>query len=616
MTPRALLLFEVFEVPDPKWTKNKTTKPRQQQQINGDQFEDVGGRGPINSSAQDMRVRRIAWGFYTPVTETGDVILRTLSPLEDGGDADAAATDDARLEREQQDCDSGTRLQLFEYQTMTWIDQYQARTQWPAASSRNSNMPGVFLQYQKQRRVKVPSTLYIDIRPIVPPLGAVSSERPATESTSAAQPKTSMGDAGSGGAGQQQRSSLLEGPDNVGSSSRPDAEASISTAPATSQEVSATQEQPISTLDPLIVCKRDSSETCLVPHRVLYRLSTGKRGCSCIAFSPCGLYLAAAVSSDADDVTVRVFRVNSSRLVCVCRGHRGMVYSLEWDPHSRQLLSTSSDGTARLWAMVGSIDGATTISSGRGRSLGIWQHTPAPCFVYCGIFLTLHVDAAITGASDGIVRFWSTTGAAAQQRGGIECGRLRVSKTGAVQCIRIESRSKRLFCGDSVGILTVWSASSAAAPSTATEHALLSYELLKTIDTGQTSVTSLSLHPRKQHLVVHTQPNGILQYELRSYLLLNKSYAGVVCESLLGRSEFSPDGRFVASGSENGVPLLFASVQGQRFQRGVWGSPFFHRSPVTDITWSPTAHIVALCSYGEARWISSCLALGGARIAN
>lgn len=511
---------------------------------------------------------------------------------------DATAKNDARLERDQRD-DGLVRLQLFEYQVLTWMDQYQARAQWPAASSRNSNMPSVYIQYQKQRRTVVPSTLYIDIRPIIPPIGVGSNGSSETAAADvkdvAQQPSSAAQVSSSDGVAQDNSAPPPNDQTSPDSSGSPEVEGAVSpAAPASSQPT--TPDQAMSTTDPLIVCKRGFSETCLVPHRVLCRLPTGKRGCSCASFSPCGLYLAAAISSDSDNVMVHIFRVNSSQLLRVYRGHRGMVYSLEWSPSSQQLLATSSDGTARLWNVVGTSDVASTRSC---TATAVWQHTPSPCFVYCGIFHPVHLELVITGASDGLVRFWNTI---TQDSSGFEAGRLRISKA-ALHSVRVEPKSGRLFCGDSHGVLTVWSppsakSTSAAASGSGSTARVPSYELVKTIHTGQTSITSMALHPRKHHLLVHTQPNTILQYELRSYLLLNKSYAGVVCEKLLGKSVFSPDGRFVASGSENGVPLLFASVQGQRFQHGIWGRPFFHQFPVMDVSWSPSAHIVALCSYG------------------
>ncbi|EEY53464.1 uncharacterized protein PITG_07120 [Phytophthora infestans T30-4] len=215
-----------------------------------------------------------------------------------------------------------------------------------------------------------------------------------------------------------------------------------------------------------------------------------------------------------------------------------------------------------------------------------WHHFPS--FVYSAIFLPGSTgEIVLTGASDGCMRFRKESSV---MNGQPEYGMLQVSSA-AVQAICVEAKSGRVFCGDAKGEISVWRR-------TANASTLDGYERIKTIQTGQTSITSLELHPRKAHLLAQTQPNAIFQYELRSYLLLNKSYAGVACESLLVKSTFSPDGKLVISGSEDGVPRLFTSLHGQQLQRGVWGTHFFHEYPVLDVSWSPTAHMAALCSYG------------------
>ncbi|RLN89517.1 hypothetical protein BBJ28_00021223, partial [Nothophytophthora sp. Chile5] len=220
-----------------------------------------------------------------------------------------------------------------------------------------------------------------------------------------------------------------------------------------------------------------------------------------------------------------------------------------------------------------------------------WHHFP--CFVYCAVFLPgSNGDIVLTGASDGCLRFRKE---ASVPSGQPEYGTIQASAA-ALHSICVEAKTGRIFCGDAKGDVTVWSRT---LESTSNAFVSSGYELIKTIRTGQSSITSLQLHPRKAHLLVHTQPNAIFQYELRSYLLLNKSYAGVASESLLVKSTFSPDGKLVISGSEDGIPQLFASLHGQQLQRGVWGTRFFHDCPVLDVSWSPTAHMAALCSYGK-----------------
>ena len=58
----------------------------------------------------------------------------------------------------------------------------------------------------------------------------------------------------------------------------------------------------------------------------------------------------------------------------------------------------------------------------------------------------------------------------------------------------------------------------------------LNYQLTKTLkhaDVMGKSITSMRLHPRKSHMLVQTQGNRLLHFELRSFLVLNKGYGGM-----------------------------------------------------------------------------------------
>ncbi|KAG1689843.1 hypothetical protein DVH05_001877 [Phytophthora capsici] len=496
---------------------------------------------------------RIAWGFFHTITNKGTPTMNSFV-LPDIPDDD---------ERKQSIVDvCGLRVRLFEYQVLTWMDNYQAKLQWGWRKN-HPTVPAVFLQYQKRSRVSAPSTLHVQLKAINPP-------EQLTPETRVIHSENVIDNSN------QEVNENLNGNDQE---------------PPAQVPTVVTETEQSELFDLIAPCKRNPMEPCLIPQRVLCSLPTGQKGCSAVSFSPCGRYLAASVSPALGEFIVQVYFMVSAELLAVGRGHRGVIYSLEWSFTSNgkhRLLSASSDCTVQLWELPPE---SPETSSVLLSLIFQWHHFP--CFVYCGIFLPgSNGDIILSGASDGCVRFRKDSSVV---NGLPEYGMLQVSSV-AVQSICIEAKSRRVFCGDAKGEISVWKRTSGSA--------LSDYERIKTIQTGQSSITSLQLHPRKAHLLVHSQPNAIFQYELRSYLLLNKSYAGVACESLLVKSAFSPDGKLVISGSEDGVPRLFTSLRGQQLQRGIWGTRFFHDCPVLDVTWSPTAHMAALCSYGKRLDIS------------
>ena len=71
-----------------------------------------------------------------------------------------------------------------------------------------------------------------------------------------------------------------------------------------------------------------------------------------------------------------------------------------------------------------------------------------------------------------------------------------------------------------------------------------------TVD-GQRAVNSLCLNPRGSRLVVHTRNNLLRTIDTKSFVEY-KQYSGLRNERLMIRSDVSPDGRYIVSGSEDG----------------------------------------------------------------
>jgi WD40 repeat protein len=66
-----------------------------------------------------------------------------------------------------------------------------------------------------------------------------------------------------------------------------------------------------------------------------------------MAFSPSGVILAVGDSSG----TIHLLETSSWREIASLEGHRGSVIELTFTSDGKNLVSTSSDGTARLWGI-------------------------------------------------------------------------------------------------------------------------------------------------------------------------------------------------------------------------------------------------------------------------
>jgi jouberin len=100
------------------------------------------------------------------------------------------------------------------------------------------------------------------------------------------------------------------------------------------------------------------------------RIDTSTRGCLILKYSKDGNYLACGCT-DSVMFPLLVYNKNNS---CVAKynGHHDLIYDMDWSTNNEQIITASSDGTAKVWRFS-----STKVDS--GNAFRSFQHT---CFVY------------------------------------------------------------------------------------------------------------------------------------------------------------------------------------------------------------------------------------------
>lgn len=176
-----------------------------------------------------------------------------------------------------------------------------------------------------------------------------------------------------------------------------------------------------------------------------YKISTDN-GSFTLAFSNNGLYLAVACVQ-TNSYPIRIYNVLNGERLATLDGHLDLVYQISWSSNDNQLLSSSSDGTSRLWEIK---------YSGVIQESHILQH---PSFVYTGIYfpeasISKPNLLAVSGCFDGNIRLWDTT---MRKKSLIAKYSGHLSR---INSLCFDKEGTRLYSGDGIGVVKIWSTSS------------------------------------------------------------------------------------------------------------------------------------------------------------
>jgi WD40 repeat protein len=329
---------------------------------------------------------------------------------------------------------------------------------------------------------------------------------------------------------------------------------------------------------------RASNSACLVPNEPLHTFPGGANGATAVSISPNGSLLAIALE-ELGHVMLAVHELGSGRRRMLMHAHHRTVHELCWSADGDSLLSVSADGTAKLWRLH--LDESSEPPEAAVATLG------HPSFVYCarmqpvgplGARGTLGGSApllVLTGCNDCALRLWD----AAKE----ELLAVKTEHKARINCITWASETNLIFSADAKGVVRQWEL---VGPQGAVELKALPPIEKKELD--GVPINSLSLHPNRRRLLLQTRQNQILALDTRSQHFAAR-YQGSACSEYHVRASYSPDGRYVVAGSEDGRWYLWAEESGNLL---LDGHAVGFSGPLLQIAWAPTHHVLAMCGYG------------------
>ncbi|KAM4865886.1 jouberin isoform 3-T3 [Thomomys bottae] len=322
--------------------------------------------------------------------------------------------------------------------------------------------------------------------------------------------------------------------------------------------------------------KRLPGQACRVPNKHLFSLNAGERGCFCLDFSHNGRILAAACAS-RDGYPIILYEIPSGRFMRELCGHLNIIYDLCWSTDDRYILTSSSDGTARIWK--NEINNTST-----------FRVLPHPSFVYTAKFHPATRELVVTGCYDSIIRIWKVD---MKEDAAILVRQVDAHKS-FINSLCFDNEGHHMYSGDCTGVIVVWNS---YVKVNDLQHSVRHWTIDKEIKETEFKgipINYLEVHPSGKRLLIHTKDSTLRIMDLR--ILAARKFVGAANYREKIHSTLTPCGSFLFSGSEDGIVYVWNPETGE--QVAMYSDlPF--KSPIRDISYHPFENMVAFCAFGQ-----------------
>uniref|UniRef100_A0A7P0T8H6 Jouberin n=1 Tax=Homo sapiens TaxID=9606 RepID=A0A7P0T8H6_HUMAN len=315
---------------------------------------------------------------------------------------------------------------------------------------------------------------------------------------------------------------------------------------------------------------------CRIPNKHLFSLNAGERGCFCLDFSHNGRILAAACAS-RDGYPIILYEIPSGRFMRELCGHLNIIYDLSWSKDDHYILTSSSDGTARIWK--NEINNTNT-----------FRVLPHPSFVYTAKFHPAVRELVVTGCYDSMIRIWKVE---MREDSAILVRQFDVHKS-FINSLCFDTEGHHMYSGDCTGVIVVWNT---YVKINDLEHSVHHWTINKEIKETEFKgipISYLEIHPNGKRLLIHTKDSTLRIMDLR--ILVARKFVGAANYREKIHSTLTPCGTFLFAGSEDGIVYVWNPETGE--QVAMYSDlPF--KSPIRDISYHPFENMVAFCAFGQ-----------------
>ena len=385
---------------------------------------------------------------------------------------------------------------------------------------------------------------------------------------------------------------------------------------------------------------RRGNDKCIIPDMLLYKFPTARLGCLTHEFSHNGKYIAAACTEMNSETHIKIFNVEEGKLRYIFKGHHNIIHHFSWSFDDLILISSSADNIVTLWRIpkheTSEKDNLNPMENLLKFKMYDIHH---PAYVYStDIYPGSSKETMIlaTACFDGLVRIYIIKLNYDHQNvkynfqkctlffeipisqefedkpyfqkieNQIKYGNVQKKdkeKLSLLQKTALDHRhpntvvfdiTGRLYIGDSLGHIHIWLLTIDREYPKMEKIKILSH---KELELG--TINKITLIPNQsQRLLVHTRDNCIRLIDIsteKTKIILR--YFGLKCCKTNIKSTCSPDGSYIFSGSEEGVPRMWQLDTGIPFSTNKYECGFV--DSVNDVSWNNIYNMNALSGFGQ-----------------